>query len=44
MSALAKSRLGWWIHDLLQALAAGRREWRRLTWLRKYRNPDECPF
>jgi len=31
-------------HDMKFALLAAVREWRRLRWLRKYGNPDICPF
>lgn len=31
-------------HDLWYALLAGVQRWRALRWMRKYGNPDECPF
>lgn len=32
------------IHDLQAAIRAAANEWRRLRWLRRYGNPDVCPF
>ena len=32
------------LHDLRAAVAAAYNEWQRCRWLRKYGNPDACPF
>lgn len=32
------------LHDLHAAVVAAINEWRRLRWLRRFGNPDECPF
>lgn len=32
------------IHDLAAALRAARDTWLRCRWLRRYGNPDNCPF
>ena len=32
------------IHDIKAAIAAAIREWQRCRWLRKFGNPDACPF
>ncbi len=33
-----------WMHDMRAALLAAIREWQRCRWLRKFGNPDQCPF
>jgi len=32
------------IHDIKAAIRTGLNEWKRCRWLRKYGNPDVCPF
>lgn len=32
------------LHDIAAALRAGMNEWKRCRWLRRFGNPDICPF